>query len=224
VDLPGIQEDKKRVIKLSRPQETVALGLVYQKITVKPKTRKQAMEEDAAFCIYCGAKMAAGSAFCPGCGKSTAPEQAVPGATTESSSPTVNYNSPGKSDIYMMPPGKDIAGLAGAINTFLNGPKGMDTQMINLESGNVMLQARDKGGKWKQFIGMDKAITVRFEKVDGARVSVSIGESKWVDKAGVMAISMVILWPLAITSGIGMYIQGKLPGEIKTEVTRYLAS
>ncbi len=33
--LPKIAKDSKRVIKLSRPQETVALGLVYQKIAIK---------------------------------------------------------------------------------------------------------------------------------------------------------------------------------------------
>lgn len=34
-----IEEDSKRIIKLSRPQETVALGLVYQKIVIKHQDR-----------------------------------------------------------------------------------------------------------------------------------------------------------------------------------------
>lgn len=37
--LPKIAKDSKRIIKLSRPQETVALGLVYQKIAIKHKDR-----------------------------------------------------------------------------------------------------------------------------------------------------------------------------------------
>jgi hypothetical protein len=65
---------------------------------------------------------------------------------------------------------------------------------------------------------------VKIEVVDSDRVSVNIGETKWVDKVGIMALSMVILWPLTITSGIGMYMQGKLPGQIKNEIARYLSS
>lgn len=37
--LPRIAKDNKRIIKLSRPQETVALGLVYQKIAIKHQDR-----------------------------------------------------------------------------------------------------------------------------------------------------------------------------------------
>lgn len=37
--LPKIEKDSKRIIKLARPQETVALGLVYQKITIKHQDR-----------------------------------------------------------------------------------------------------------------------------------------------------------------------------------------
>lgn len=37
--LPKILEDNKRIIKLSRPQETVALGLVFQRIVIKYQDR-----------------------------------------------------------------------------------------------------------------------------------------------------------------------------------------
>lgn len=86
-----------------------------------------------------------------------------------------------------------------------------------------MIQARDAGGKWKQFLGLDKAITVKVFKIDDLRVGVDIGEAKWTDKVGVMAVSMFMLWPLTITSGVGMYMQGKLPGEIKKAIASYLA-
>lgn len=217
VELPKIQKDKKRVIKLSRPQETVALGLVYQRIAVNPVLEPTVLTEDEAFCGYCGAKKPVDAAYCPNCGRGTVPE-------TETIVPAANYNNKDKSDIYVIPAGKNIAGLANVVNNLLSISKGMDTQIINLEGGNVMLQARDKAGMWKQWIGMDKAITVKLEKIDEDRVSVNIGESKWADKVGIMALSMIILWPLTITSGIGMYIQGKLPGEIKKEVANYFVS
>lgn len=220
VELPKIQKDKKRVIKLSRPQETVALGLVYQKISVKPIPKPVVLLDDEVFCGYCGAKMPADAVFCSKCGKSVIPE---PDPNTPTV-PDVDPNNAVKADIYGLPTGKNIAGLANVVNILLSISKGMDTQMINLDGGNMMLQARDKGGKWKQWIGMDKAITVKFEKVDADRVSVNIGEAKWTDKVGIMALSMIVLWPLTITSGIGMYMQGKLPSEIKNEVSRYLMS
>lgn len=219
IELPKIKEDKKRVIKLSRPQETVALGLVYQRIAVNPVQEPSELTGDEVFCGYCGAKKLADTEYCPSCGRS-----AAEGTETIIPEPVSHHNNTVKSDIYRIPAGKSIAGLANAVNNLLSMTKGMDTQIINLEGGNIMLQARDKAGKWKQWIGMDKAITVKLEKIDAERVCVNIGESKWVDKVGIMALSMIILWPLTITSGIGMYIQGKLPGEIKKEVASYLVS
>jgi hypothetical protein len=71
---------------------------------------------------------------------------------------------------------------------------------------------------------MDKAISVKLEKLDESSVSVVIADGKWLDKIGAMGVSLFILWPLAIAAGIGMYMQGKLPGEIKQAITRYLLS
>lgn len=221
VELPKIKEDKKRIIKLPRPQETVALGLVYQRIAVEPLAAPVELpEDDAIFCGYCGEKKPADAVYCPSCGRGAA-------ALTVTDIPAVpagEVNTALKSDIYIIPKGKNINGLTITINNLLKLSKGMDTQVINLEGGDVMIQARDKAGKWKQWIGMDRAVTIKIQKVDENRVSVNIGESKWVDKVGIMALSMVILWPLTITSGIGMYMQGKLPGEIKKEISNYLVS
>ncbi len=127
-------------------------------------------------------------------------------------------------DIFTLGPGKNIAGLSTTVNNFLSLAKNMETQVLNLEGGNVIIQARDRGGTLKQWVGMDKAITVKIDKVDNEKVLVDIGNAKWTDKAGVMAVSMVVLWPLAITSGVGMYRQGKLPNEIKLEIYRYLTA
>ncbi len=127
-------------------------------------------------------------------------------------------------DLFTLGPGKNLANLTDAIDTYLKLSKEMDTQVLRLEGGSVIIQARDKGGTWKQWIGMDKAITVKIERVTEDKIMVDIGNAKWADKAGAMAVSLVILWPLTITSGIGIYQQGKLPAEIKNEVYRYLTA
>lgn len=68
---------------------------------------------------------------------------------------------------------------------------------------------------------MDKAITIRFIKESSDMLRMEIGEAKWVDKGGIMLLSMFVLWPLTITSGIGMYKQGTLPGKIRDVADKY---
>ena len=125
-------------------------------------------------------------------------------------------------EIYALRDGKNIQGIAAAVNSFLTHSENMETQIINMEGGDVMIQARARGGSWKQWVGMDKAITVKINKLGADQVAVDIGSAKWTDKAGIMALSMFVLWPLTVTSGIGIYKQGKLPGEIKNTIFRYL--
>jgi cell division ATPase FtsA len=211
IDLAKIQNDKTRIIKLSLPQETVALGLVYQKIVID----KKADTADDIFCGYCGRKHAADDAFCPYCGKS--PDG---GSVTDTGAVSV----PRPDTIYTLTEGKNLQGLTDAINDCLSITEGMETQRIDTGDGSILLQARAKGGKWIQWIGMDKAISVKLEKLDESSVSVVIADGKWIDKIGAMGVSLFILWPLAIAAGIGMYMQGKLPGEIKQAITRYLLS
>ena len=124
---------------------------------------------------------------------------------------------------YELKGGKDVYGLVSAINNYLSDTEKMETQRVTGEGeGYIALQARVKGGNWKQIIGMDKAITIRFIKKSGNSVCMEIGEAKWVDKGGIMLLSMFVLWPLTITSGIGMYKQGSLPGKIRNVADDYM--
>ena len=125
---------------------------------------------------------------------------------------------------YELGAGKNVSGLIAAVDTYLSDTEKMETQRVSDESGGyVALQARVKGGNWKQVVGMDKAITIRFIKESWNSVRMEIGEAKWIDKGGIMLLSMFILWPLTITSGIGMYKQGSLPGKIRDVADRYIS-
>lgn len=107
---------------------------------------------------------------------------------------------------------------------YLIDAQGMETQRIhNAESNFSIVQARTKGGKVKQFVGLDKAVTLRFIASPGV-VNVEIGEAKWVDKSVVMTISMFILWPLAATSGVGFYKQQKLLNDLNAEMDTYMVN
>ncbi|MCD8111050.1 MAG: hypothetical protein LUE14_13360 [Clostridiales bacterium] len=125
--------------------------------------------------------------------------------------------------IYKLADGKTITGLMDNIEIFLQNNENMVTQRVIVQGDNShALQAKLKNGKIKQFAGMDKAITIRFVSRDAEYVAIEIGEAKWVDKVGIMALSMFVLWPLAITSGIGIYRQLKLPEKILKVARDYL--
>lgn len=123
---------------------------------------------------------------------------------------------------YELMAGKSVSGLISAVDTYLSNTEKMETQRVSDEGGGyVALQARVEGGNWKQIVGMDKAITIRFIKESWNSVRMEIGEAKWIDKGGIMLLSMFVLWPLTITSGIGMYKQGSLPGKIRSVADEY---
>lgn len=123
---------------------------------------------------------------------------------------------------YKMHNGNTVDGVIQRIEEFLINSESMETQRIMSQNDSyTTLQARARGGKLKQFVGMDKAITIRFIKDGSNSVTLEIGEAKWADKGAAMAVSMFVLWPLAVTSGIGIYQQQKLPSKIKKVADQY---
>lgn len=112
--------------------------------------------------------------------------------------------------------------LAEHMQYYLADEQGMDTQRIHSDEGNfTVVQARTKGGKYKQIVGLDKGVTLRFFDAPGA-VNVEIGEAKWIDKSIVMTLSMFVLCPLTVTSGIGIYEQKKLISDLIEEMDTYM--
>lgn len=66
---------------------------------------------------------------------------------------------------------------------------------------------------------MKLATTVELT-VNGTQLNVTLGEGQWADKLGAGAVGLFLLWPLAVTAGIGAYKQKKLPSEIFEVVYR----
>lgn len=126
-----------------------------------------------------------------------------------------------KINSYPLPADKTPQLVGYEVRNYLVNSENMETQVLESPEGATIVQGRANGGKWKQWIGMDKAISVKLS-ANGGILTVEIGESKWVDKGAVMAASMFVLWPLAVTSGIGMYKQAKLPEKIFTCIRNYL--
>ena len=100
--------------------------------------------------------------------------------------------------------------LIAHVTNYLERSETMQTQQIESEDGNfTIVQARVRGGSFKQFVGMDKVVTLRFVRGAGV-VNVEVGETKWIDKTLVGTLSMFVLWPLAVTTIFGVYKQKKL--------------
>ena len=103
------------------------------------------------------------------------------------------------------------------VEHFLREEKKMDVQTAYTQGG-CLLQA-SQGDTLRMLSGMKLATTVQFS-VSGSALNVTIGEGQWADKLGAGAVGLFLLWPLAITSGIGAYKQKKLPSEIFEVVYR----
>ena len=128
-----------------------------------------------------------------------------------------------KNMIYTLPEGKSVQEMANAIRIFLINSENMDAQVMSTEAGQYIIQARARNGKVGQWFGLDKAIQVRLTPCSNNVVTAEIGNGEWLKKSLTMATSMVVLWPLAITSGTGMVKQGMLPGKIDRVIQLYLA-
>jgi len=118
--------------------------------------------------------------------------------------------------------GKTTQDIAMIVRNYLEMNEGMESQTFATAEGGAVIQARSRGGAIKQFVGLDKAITVKINPISETHVSVDIGEGKWVDKGIAMTVSWFVLWPLAVTSGIGMYKQSQLPKKINSVIAQNL--
>ena len=90
--------------------------------------------------------------------------------------------------------------------------QGFDSQQMATEEDGMLLQIK-KRGAWRDFVGMSTSLNVAFHQ-QGDTLTVDIGAGKWIDKAAAGAVSMVILWPLAVTAGFGAWEQMKMPDRI----------
>jgi FHA domain/Double zinc ribbon len=103
----------------------------------------------------------------------------------------------------------------------------LGTDMVNLyisqgyhaqQVGNkdqVLLQLK-KGGDFEAIIGMQAAVSLTLQRTAGG-VLAMIGQQKWIDKAAVGAVGIVafpVLWPLALTAGVGTLRQASLGNQV----------
>ena len=129
-----------------------------------------------------------------------------------------------KKKIYAFTGDKNIRTTAQAVAEYLENDEKMETQKMSLDGGAMVVQARTRHGNLKQWVGMDKAITVKLMPTGENAMTVEIGKGEWLKKGLLIGVgTFIVAWPLAVTSTIGMVKQGQLPGRIEKMIQNYLA-
>ena len=105
-----------------------------------------------------------------------------------------------------------VARIIGDVRGWLNS-QDFDTQQIQADQDSVLLQIK-KRGTWRDYVGMSTSLNIVFHPCEDDTLTVEIGAGKWIDKAAVGTVSLFILWPLAITAGIGAWEQMQMPEKI----------
>ena len=103
--------------------------------------------------------------------------------------------------------------------------EGYEVQVMNFGK-NGIIQVRNTsnsaGGWFKSVAGLGNVATLKVD-TEGSDLIIEATGGKWLDKAAVMGVSMVILWPLFFTSGIGMITQNRLIKRLFDEALQFLS-
>ncbi len=98
------------------------------------------------------------------------------------------------------------------VNVFAS--QGYQAQQIG-NKDQMLLQLK-KGGDFEAIIGMQAAVSLTLQRTAGG-VLAMIGQQRWIDKAAVGAVGIVafpVLWPLALTAGVGTLRQASLGNQV----------
>lgn len=106
------------------------------------------------------------------------------------------------------------------VEAFLRNEKELTVEGFSAQDG-YLVQAKETSS-WKTFTGLGKALQVQIIPSGENDVMVNIGIGKWADKAGAAAVGLFLFAPLAITAGVGAYMQNKLPGEVFDCIEKFI--
>jgi hypothetical protein len=118
-------------------------------------------------------------------------------------------------------PSSRFSELITSTQRWLSG-EGFKCQKLQTADGGTLLQIEKVGG-WRKFVGMSTALNIVFHQVENT-VNVDIGAGRWMDKATTGAVAYFILWPLAVTAGIGAWQQMKMPERVFEHMAKFLST
>ncbi len=88
--------------------------------------------------------------------------------------------------------------------------QGYKAQQVG-NADQVLVQIK-KGGDFEAVLGMQAVLSVTIQRTSGGTLAM-IGQQRWIDKAAVGAVGIAVLpllWPLAVTAGVGAVRQASL--------------
>lgn len=162
------------------------------------------VEAESLFCQRCGAPLKQQAADTSSPSSDGDRVQKIPGSTSR------RYGCPEEDAVRII---KDVKGWLDS--------EGFDTQQVSADDQSLLIQIKKRGG-WRDLVGMATSLNILFHHSNDT-LTVEIGAGKWVDKAAVGTVSLFILWPLAITAGMGAWEQMKMPDKIFDFVGNRLA-
>ena len=168
---------------------------------------------DAKYCPKCNTQTQPGQRFCATCG-ATLTETGNTTAFTVNQTPSAPDNVPliegSKCRRFICAPADNLR-LISDVKSWLDS-QSFDAQQMGTDNQGTLLQIKKRGG-WRDFVGMSTSLNLVFHQ-SGDTMTVQIGAGKWIDKAAAGTVSLFILWPLAITAGIGAWEQMKMPDKV----------
>lgn len=182
--------------RTNRPPETVFVPPV----AGKSEGKDAPPLAEARVCPQCSSRVEAGKNVCAACGSQISPTGLGVSRHMENSE-IRQY----RCDASKLP------NMIVNIKAWLDS-QGFDSQKLNTENQSLLIQIK-KRGSWREYVGMDTTLNVLFQ-YSNEILTVEIGAGKWADKAAAGAVGFFFLAPLAITAGIGMWDQMKMPDKI----------
>lgn len=118
-------------------------------------------------------------------------------------------------------PDLEIQDLGEKLSQWFEG-QGFEAQSLEGPGGGLVVQARKTEG-WRALVGMDAALSVTMTKRD-ENLFVQTAAAKWVDKAVVGGLGVLLFWPAIIPAAYGAWKQKQLPDEVLRFIGQYVAS
>ena len=174
------------------------------------------------FCSFCGSTIEEDSRFCSECGKKIQDNSNL--------TPTPCNSQPGLEKVSKKTKTQEFSCscdlfpiLISNLEQWLHSQK-FTAQKLPTKDGRTLMQVR-KGGFLKKGMGMAPSVNIWLEHEDNL-LRVEIGNDRWLSRgavggasayatgAAVCAVGAVAAAPLAVTVGIGVYLQKQLPNKI----------
>ncbi|MCR5175439.1 MAG: zinc-ribbon domain-containing protein [Anaerovibrio sp.] len=126
------------------------------------------------------------------------------------------------SKIFHIREGVTIEGIGHEVEMYLRNEEELTVEGMSSPDG-YLVQAKESSG-WKNLTGLGKALQVQIIPSGDSDVLVNIGIGKWADKVGAAGVGILLFAPLAITAGVGAYMQKQLPDKVFACIEKYIMS